>query len=109
MRPREVAGKINAAPECKVFVAYSGHESGGTYLTVSRPQAKQIIADAREKGIDDLDVTVDARGVVYIGDELELDAGVDAAAAEEPEDEDPEPVCSLCGEPWEKGHECEGD
>ncbi len=72
MRPREAAGAVNRATQCFVYHRYSTDPDGALYLPVTRVQAKTIVEHARANGVDDIDIEVDAKGKVYIGEEIEL-------------------------------------
>jgi hypothetical protein len=98
MKPRELGGAVARAKEVSVFVAYAGHPDGGMYIQISGPQARQIVEDAKSKGIEDVDVSVSARGDVFIGDEHTI--------VEDEEANEPGPICSGCGADWNDMHEC---
>jgi len=86
MRPHKLAGEINRANAVHVYVDFATGENGFYWLEVSKARAKEIVDDAREKGIDDIAAHV-KRGGVYIGDPADFD--------DEPEEpEDPAEVAS---------------
>ena len=92
---REAGGDVSRASTVMVFVLYSDEE--GMWLPISRPQARQILDDAKAKGQE---VHFEMVGkVARIGVEHSLED--DDGAAE------PMMVCSKCQEPWEPDHECE--
>ena len=92
---REAGGDISRASEVQVFVLYSDEE--GVWLTVSKPQARIILDDAKAKGQT---VHFEMVGnVARIGVEHSLEDDDDEA-------NEPGPVCSECDEPWTEGHEC---
>lgn len=93
---REAGGDISRASEVQVFVLYSDEE--GVWLPISKPQARQILDDAKAKGQE---VHFEMVGkVARIGIEHTLEDDDDSGAAE------PMMVCSKCQEPWEPDHEC---
>lgn len=96
--PREAAGAINRASVCRVFVAYGEGEGAGTWLPITKVQARELVEHARLNGKELL--IEETRGLVSIGDDHDLE-DEDGAA-----EEGPGPVCSECGEPWVDDHEC---
>jgi hypothetical protein len=98
MKPRELGGAVTRASEVRVFVAYASHPEGGTYMSITGPQARFIVEDAKSKDIEDIDVTINARGDVFIGDEHTIE--------DDEEANEPGPVCSECGAEWADGHRC---
>jgi len=94
MRLRELGGAIARAHDVQVFVLVD--DSTGKWLSISGPQARQLVDAAREAGLEEIEAEV-------IGDTLRIgfEHDVESEAAE------PGPVCSECGEPWTEGHRCE--
>lgn len=72
MRLREAAGHINRADVIRVYVRYAEDPEGSFYLPVTRVQAKTIIDHARSQGVEEIDVEVTRKGIVFIGEEIEL-------------------------------------
>lgn len=97
MKAREAGGDISRAKEVQVFCLYSDEE--GVWLPISKPQARIILDDAKEKNQEVFCEMVG--GVARIGVEHSLE---DDGAQE------PGPVCSLCNEPWDGDeHTCPVD
>ena len=92
---REAGGDIGRASEVQVFVLYSDDE--GVWLPISKPQARQILDDAKSKNQEVYCEMVGSVARIGVEHSLEDDGG----AAE------PMMVCSKCQEPWEPDHECE--
>jgi precorrin-2 methylase len=82
MKPRELAGEINRAEHCHVYVEFSGHEEGAIWLEVSRRQAKEIVKSAYDDKIEEIAAHVED-GEVFIGDPVDMP---------DVEDEEPPPV-----------------
>ena len=67
MTPRELAGHVNRAKACFIYVDYSSHEDGAMWLEVTKVKAKEIVDDARDSDVEEIAAHV-AKGEVYIGD-----------------------------------------
>lgn len=78
MRPRELAGKINRAKAVFIYVDFSAHPEGYYWLEIPRARAKEIVDDARDKGIEEIAAHANRKGV-FIGDpdDFPPEAGVD--------------------------------
>ena len=94
MKAREVGGYVSRANEVQVFVLYSDEE--GFWLPISKPQARQILDDAKAKGQE---VHSEMVGTV-------CRIGVEHSMEDDAEANEPGPVCSECGEDWQPDHEC---
>ena len=96
MKAREAGGNLARATSVEVFVVYDDSDAGGMWLPISKADARVILDDAKEKGID-VQATMDGN-TLRIGEEHFLES--DGAG-------EPGPVCRECGEDWQEGHECE--
>jgi len=90
VRLRELAGEINRAREVYVWVPYGAE---GLWLSVTKPAAKRVLDDARDKGLAEVEAEV-SRGVVKIGVEI-IDGEAEDAASE--------------GDEGDEGEDDEGD
>ena len=95
MNLREAGGAIGRASSVQCYVLVS--DTAGAWLTISKPQARELVDAAREAGEEYVIVEM-------VGDVLRLGAEHEM---EDDEANEPGPICSGCGAEWSEAHECE--
>jgi hypothetical protein len=86
MKRRETAGAINRAKNCYAWVPYG---SEGMWLSVSKPQARQIVADAKEERVEEIEAKVE-KGDLFLGCDGLVDIEAPASEAAESDEADEE-------------------
>jgi hypothetical protein len=73
MRLREFAGCVNRAKEVVVMVPFSSHDEGVTWLAIQKNVAKDLIDEAKELGIEEIEGVSfnEEEGILYIGNDFE--------------------------------------
>ncbi|MHB8331493.1 MAG: hypothetical protein ACYDDA_04970 [Acidiferrobacteraceae bacterium] len=95
MNLRSAGGCISNASSVQCYVLVS--DTAGTWLEISKPQARKLVDAAREAGEDEVDCEM-VGSVCRLGSEHVMEADEEANESH--------PVCSECAEPWTTDHEC---
>lgn len=85
MTPNTAAGAINRAKQIFLYVDYNT-DADPMWLEISKAKAKEIVNEARDKGVTDVAVHV-TRGKVFIGDPEDFQPRSTSALRNEEEEE----------------------
>jgi hypothetical protein len=101
VKSRVLAGHINRCRRVYVFVCWSAGEDGGDWYSISKESAREIVADAQERGIDVIIELQENGRDLYIGAETEIEDEETEEGEEEEgeEEEDPAGVDEPSGGP----------